>query len=101
MKRDWPEGLGELTNVRLYFEAMKNQEIDVSLFDITFQVGKQQHYELGQYFRKRYAKLLGNGDFLASNIYVRSTVVKMLNFCDLKVDQVFNDLILVRITIVA
>lgn len=37
-------------------------------------IGKQQHYALGQYLRKRYAKLLGNGDYSADKVYVHSTV---------------------------
>ncbi|XP_055307972.1 prostatic acid phosphatase-like [Sitodiplosis mosellana] len=35
--------------------------------------GKQQHYQLGQYLRKRYSSLLGNGDYSSDKVYVRST----------------------------
>lgn len=45
----WPEGFGQLTNI-----------------------GKMQHYELGKYFRKRYATLLGNSGYLRDIIYIQS-----------------------------
>lgn len=38
------------------------------------QVGKQQQYELGQYLRDRYAKLLKNGRYSMERIYIQSTV---------------------------
>lgn len=41
---------------------------------IEFQIGKQQHYALGQYLRVRYAKLLGNGDYSVEKVFVHSTV---------------------------
>lgn len=31
-----------------------------------------QHYKLGQYFRKRYSPLIGNGEYLSDIIYVQS-----------------------------
>ncbi|KAG4080083.1 hypothetical protein HA402_014523 [Bradysia odoriphaga] len=45
----WPEGYGQLTNK-----------------------GKRQQYELGQYFRRRYGKLLGP-KYSVDKVYVRST----------------------------
>ncbi|XP_031636524.1 uncharacterized protein LOC116349297 [Contarinia nasturtii] len=36
-------------------------------------VGKQQHYILGQYLRRRYARLLVNGEYSPNRVYVRST----------------------------
>lgn len=48
----WPEGFGQLTNV-----------------------GKQQHFELGKFFRRRYDSLIGTGDYLRDNVYVQSTNV--------------------------
>lgn len=47
----WPEGFGELTKT-----------------------GKQQQYELGEYFRRRYDKLLG-ARYSPKRIYVQSTDV--------------------------
>lgn len=41
---------------------------------IEFQIGKQQHYALGQYFRERFTKLLGNGDYSVDKVFVHSTV---------------------------
>lgn len=55
-KTFWPGGYVELTDV-----------------------GKQQHYALGEYFRKRYAKLLGNGEYSADKVYVYSTVSSKKN----------------------
>lgn len=38
-------------------------------------LGKEQQYELGQYLRKRYWRLLGgNGDYSANKVYAQSTV---------------------------
>ncbi|XP_031634018.1 prostatic acid phosphatase-like [Contarinia nasturtii] len=51
-RKYWEEGYGQLTNV-----------------------GKEQHYQLGQFFRKRYRKLLENGNYLRDFIYVQSTDV--------------------------
>lgn len=34
----------------------------------------QQHYELGQFLRKRYEKLLGNGEYSVNKVFVYSTV---------------------------
>lgn len=47
----WPGGYGQLTNI-----------------------GKQQHYQLGKFFRKRYASLIGNGDYSPNKVYVQSSV---------------------------
>ncbi|XP_055309631.1 prostatic acid phosphatase-like [Sitodiplosis mosellana] len=47
----WPEGFGQLTNE-----------------------GKQQIYELGQFFRRRYGELLGN-KYSPNKVYVRSSDV--------------------------
>lgn len=58
----WPEGFAQLTKI-----------------------GKQQHYALGQYFRERYAKLLGNGDYSVDKVFVHSTVrCKKLKFKEQK-----------------
>lgn len=48
----WPGGYGQLTKV-----------------------GKQQHYQLGKFFRKRYASLIGNGDYSPNKVYVQSSNV--------------------------
>lgn len=39
------------------------------------QLGKNQHFELGKYFRRRYKNLLGNDEYSADNIYIQSTDV--------------------------
>lgn len=39
-----------------------------------FQIGKNQHYELGQWLRQRYSSLL-DSSYSSSNIYVHSTDV--------------------------
>lgn len=41
----------------------------ISLFS---QVGKREHYALGTFFRKRYSRLLGNGEYSPRKVYVRS-----------------------------
>lgn len=40
--------------------------------DVFFQEGKRQQYKLGQYFRRRYAKLIGP-KYSVNKVYVRST----------------------------
>lgn len=47
-----------------------------TLFQI-LQIGKREHFVLGQYFRKRYAKLLTNNECIGNNIHVQSTVWKI------------------------
>lgn len=49
-----PEGLGQLTKL-----------------------GKQQQYQLGQYFRKRYGSLIGDGEYSPKTVYIESTVKKL------------------------
>lgn len=39
-------------------------------------MGKQQQFELGQYMRDRYAKLLGDGRYTSKKIYIQSTVIE-------------------------
>ncbi|XP_049726851.1 prostatic acid phosphatase [Elephas maximus indicus] len=46
---EWPQGFGQLTKV-----------------------GMKQHYELGEYMRKRYEKFL-NGSYKREQVYIRST----------------------------
>ncbi|XP_037041768.1 uncharacterized protein LOC119078368 [Bradysia coprophila] len=48
----WPGGYAQLTNI-----------------------GKRQHYKLGQYFKKRYASLVGIGLYKANLTSIRSTVI--------------------------
>ncbi|KAM4821514.1 prostatic acid phosphatase [Thomomys bottae] len=51
MESSWPQGFGQLT-----------------------QLGMEQHYELGQYIKKRYGKLL-NESYKREQVYIRSTDV--------------------------
>ncbi|XP_042521852.1 prostatic acid phosphatase [Dipodomys spectabilis] len=51
MESSWPQGFGQLT-----------------------QLGMEQHYELGQYIKKRYRKLL-NESYNREQVYIRSTDV--------------------------
>lgn len=45
-------------------------------FERSFQIGKQQQYELGTYLRKRYNSVyIENGSYSRENIYVQSTDV--------------------------
>lgn len=46
---------------------------DLCLFD--FQIGKKQHFELGQFFRRRYQNLLGTEGYQPELVYVQSTDV--------------------------
>lgn len=46
----WPEGLNQLTKE-----------------------GKQTQFELGEFMRRRYDKLLGRGDYSPKNVYIQST----------------------------
>ncbi|XP_031636521.1 uncharacterized protein LOC116349294 [Contarinia nasturtii] len=48
--KHWPEGFGQLTNL-----------------------GKQQMYELGKYFRRRYENLLGDGSYHPDKVFVLSS----------------------------
>lgn len=56
-KSDWPEGWGQLTNVR--FNIRIKKESKISTLVCLLQLGKQQSYDLGLFFRRRYNKLLG------------------------------------------
>lgn len=49
-----------------------NQSFDV-FSETTFQIGKQQHYALGKFLRKRYLSLLGNGSYSPKTVYIQST----------------------------
>lgn len=42
---------------------------------IDLQIGKRQHFDLGQFFRRRYQNLLGNGGYSSSLVHVQSTDV--------------------------
>lgn len=42
---------------------------------LCLQIGKEQHYELGQYLRRRYNGLLNQTDYSKDTVYVRSTDV--------------------------
>lgn len=44
------------------------------------QLGKEQHFELGGFFRKRYGTLIGNGTYLREIIYVQSKSTSNLIF---------------------
>lgn len=46
----WPEGFNQLTKV-----------------------GKQTQFELGEFLRRRYDKLIGPGDYLSKNVYIQSS----------------------------
>lgn len=40
---------------------------------MSLQIGKQQHYELGKYFRVKYMSLLHNGGYSRNKIYIVSS----------------------------
>ncbi|XP_031634102.1 prostatic acid phosphatase-like [Contarinia nasturtii] len=73
----WKEGYGQLINA-----------------------GKQQHYELGKYLRKRYMALLENGSYSPKIVYIQSTDVdrtlmsaasNLAGFFPPKGDQIWKD----------
>lgn len=70
----WPEGYAHLTKVRNLLKSKTRFFLLNFTKMFEFQVGMQQHYELGQFLRKRYAKLLGNGEYNTDKVYVYSTV---------------------------
>lgn len=69
-EKHWPEGFGELNKVSKkriysrYFFAYLNFSL--------MQVGKMQTFKLGQFLRRRYGRILGEG-YSPNKIYVRST----------------------------
>ncbi|XP_055300677.1 prostatic acid phosphatase-like isoform X2 [Sitodiplosis mosellana] len=66
-KVHWPEGWGQLTNL-----------------------GKQQQYELGKYFRRRYAKLLGDGSYSPDKVFtVSSALDRTINSASLVLAGLF------------
>lgn len=71
-EENWPEGYAQLTRI-----------------------GKQQHYLMGQYMRKRYSSLLGDGSYSPNLVYIRSTVINSVasNVFNLKRSDDFRMLI--------
>lgn len=63
----WPEDFGQLTAV-----------------------GKQQQYELGKYFRRRYEKLLGDGSYSPDKVFaVSSELDRTINSASLVLAGLF------------
>lgn len=60
-----------ISNQQLYFLSLNVYSINFTLF---LQLGKQQHYELGQWLRNQYNSLI-NETYSKNEIYVRSTDV--------------------------
>lgn len=75
-RKYWTTGWGQLTNVSAIIATETNSIIEILYFLFFFipQRGKQQHYELGKWLRKRYSSLLSTR-FDTEEIYIQSTDV--------------------------
>lgn len=67
-----PEGIGQLQNVKLFKIINLSSHKKIFFFFFSFQTGKRMQYELGQYFRHYYEKLIGP-DYSPSKVYYRSS----------------------------